>query len=51
MGKSLMVDEEASVMMMAMIFSDSPSQQVVRRSFWFPVLVVFKTHKLEGKQQ
>jgi hypothetical protein len=36
MGKSWMVDGEMSVMMMAMIFSKSPSRQGARTEFLVP---------------
>jgi hypothetical protein len=36
MGESWMVDGETSVMMMAMIFSKSPSQQGARTEFLVP---------------
>jgi len=38
MGESWMVDEEASVMMMAMISSKSPSRQGARTEFLVPEL-------------
>jgi hypothetical protein len=37
MGESSMVDGEASVMMMAMISSDSSSRRGARTEFWFRI--------------
>jgi hypothetical protein len=39
MGESWMVDGEASVMMMAMISSNSSSSRVPEWSFWFQIVV------------